>query len=62
MFKVKNGSIPDTFQKKFHLISLDYFTKNSMYSSKEPRFSLKITLFAVSSRGPHLWNKSTLEV
>ena len=57
MFKVKNGSIPDTFQNKFHLISHDYFTKNSMYNFKEPRFSLKITKFAISSCGPRLWNK-----
>ena len=38
MFKVKNGSIPDGFQKKFQLISHDYFTKNSMYHFKESRF------------------------
>ena len=28
-----------------------------MCNFKEPRFSLKITKFAVSSRGPHLSNK-----
>ena len=35
----------------------DYFTKNSMCNFKEPRFSLKVTKFAISSRGPSLWNK-----
>ena len=28
-----------------------------MCNFKESRFSLKITKFAISSRGPHLWNK-----
>ena len=57
MFKAKNGLIPDAFQNKFNLISHDYFTKNSMCNFKEPRFSLKITKFAISSREPRLWNK-----
>ena len=56
MFKVKNGLIPDAFQNKFNMISHDYFT-NSMCNFKEPRFSLKVTKFAISSRGPRLWNK-----
>ena len=33
------------------------FLKNSMRNFKEPRFSLKITKFAISSRRPCLWNK-----
>ena len=57
MFKVKNGSIPDTFQNRFYLISHDYLTKNSIHNFKEPMFNLKITNFAMSSRGPRLWNK-----
>ena len=57
MFKVKNSLIPDAFQSKFNMISHDYFTKNSMCNFKEPQFSLKITKFAISSRGPRLWNK-----
>ena len=48
MFKVKNGLIPDAFQNKFNMISHDYFTKNNMRNFKEPRFSLKITKFAIS--------------
>ena len=51
MFKVKNDLIPDAFQNKFNMISHDYFTKNSMCNFKEPRFSLKVTKFAMSSRG-----------
>ena len=57
MFKVKNGLIPDAFQNKFNMISHDYFTKNRMRKFKEPRFSLKVTKFAISSRGPRPWNK-----
>ena len=57
MFKTKNGSVTDAIKKKFHLILHYYFTKNSMCKFKEPRFSLKITKFAISSRGPCLWNK-----
>ena len=41
--KLKDDSIPDASQNKFHLTSYDYFTKNSMYNFKETRFSLKIT-------------------
>ena len=57
MFKVKNSLMPDAFQNKFNMIAHDYFTKNSIYNFKEPRFSLKVTKFAISSRGPRLWNK-----
>ena len=57
MFKVKNDLLPDAFQNKFNMILHEYFTKNSMCNYKEPRFSLKVTKFAISSRGPHLWNK-----
>ena len=56
MFKVKNGLILDAFQNKFNMIS-HYFTKNNMCHFKEPRFNLKVTKFAISPRGPHLWNK-----
>ena len=58
MFKVKNGLIPDALQNKFNMISHDYFTINSMCNFKKPRFSLKLTKFAISSRGPRLWNKT----
>ena len=57
MFKVKNSSIPDAFQNRFHSISHYYFTKNSMYNFKKPSFSLKITKFAISSHESSLWNK-----
>ena len=41
MFTVKNGSIPDAFKNKIHLISHDHFTKKSMCSLNEHKFSLK---------------------
>ena len=58
MFKVKNGSIPDAFQDKFYLISFYYFTKNSLYNIQEPKFSSKITKFAISLRGSRLSKKN----
>ena len=57
MVKLKNGSIPDVFQNKFHLISHDCFTKDNVCNFKKPRFSLKITQFAKSSHGARRWNK-----
>ena len=54
IFQVKNGLISDLLQDKFNMISHDYFTKNSKYNFKEPRFTLKVTKFAISSRGPRL--------
>ena len=47
----------DALQNQFYLISHNYFTKKSIYNFREPRFSLKITMFAISSLGPRLWNK-----
>ena len=58
MFKVKKGLISDAFQKKFNMILHDYFTKKSMCNFNEPRFSLKVTKFAISSPGPRPWNKN----
>ena len=57
MFKVQNSLIPETFQNKFNMISHDYFTKISTCNFKETRFRLKVAKFAISSRGPRLWNK-----
>ena len=57
MFKLKNGSVTDAFQEKFRLTSHCYFTRNSTYNFKERRLSLKITKFAILSRGTFLWNK-----
>ena len=48
---------PDAFQNKFYLISHDYFSKNSIYNIKKPKFNLKITIYVISSRGPRLWNR-----
>ena len=42
---------PDAFQNKFYLISHDYFAKNCIYNFREPKLGLKITIFAISSRG-----------
>ena len=53
MFKVKNRSITDAFQNKFHLM----ITLQSMYNFKEHRFNLKTAKFAISSCGPPLWNE-----
>ena len=47
----------DAFHNKFYLISHDCFSKNNIYNFKEPKFVIKITIFAISSRGSRFWNK-----
>ena len=41
-------------KKKYHMIILQRTVCNNF---KEPKFSLKITKFSISPRGPRLWNK-----
>ena len=57
MFRVKIGTIPVIFRPKFHEISHQYPTRFCQNSFKEKPFDLKQTKFAISSRGPRLWNK-----
>ena len=60
MFQVKTNTIPETLQKKFKVIEHNYSTRYSEYNFKEPNIFFRVTLkFAISSRGPRLWNKHT---
>ena len=60
MFQVKTNTIPETPQNKFKVIEHNYSTRYSEYNFKEPNIFFRVTLkFAISSRGPRLWNKHT---
>ena len=59
MFRVKTNSISETLQNKFNTIEQSYSTRYSEYSFKEPNNLLRVTKFAISSRGPRIWNKNT---
>ena len=59
MFQVKTNSIPETLQNKFKITEHNYSTRYSEYNFKEPNILLRVTKFAISSRGPRIWNKHT---
>ena len=59
MLRVKNNTIPETFRTKFQIVQHNYATRHSENNFEEPKITLKTTKFAISSRGPRLWNKHT---
>ena len=59
MFQVKTNTIPETLQNKFKVIEHNYSTRYSEQNFKEPNIFFRVTKFAISLRGPHLWNKHT---
>ena len=59
MLRVKNNTIPETFRTKFQIVQHNYATRHSENNFEEPKITLKTTKFAISSRGPLLWNKHT---
>ena len=59
MFRVKTNTIPTTLQNKFKVIEHNYSAIYSEYNFKEPNIFVRVTKFAISSRGPRLWNKYT---
>ena len=59
MFRVKTNSIPETLQNKFKIIEHNYSARYSEYNFKEPNILFRVTKFAISSRGPRIWNKHT---
>ena len=59
MCPVKTISIPETLQNKFKIIEHNYSTRYSGCNFKEPNILLRVTKFAISSRGPRIWNKHT---
>ena len=59
MFRVKNKTIPETFENKFEIVHHHYPTRHSENSFTEPKIHFMATKFAISSRGPRLWNSLT---
>ena len=59
MYKVKNNTTPKAITKLFHRIQNKYNTKSSTDNFSVPKTVSKTTNFAISNRGPTLWNKTT---
>ena len=59
MFTVHNQTIPKSFQTKFQYIEHKYETRQSKNGFVIPKRNRRITRFAISSRGPHIWNSLT---
>ena len=59
MFRVKNNTKPEAFENKFEIVHHHYPTKHSENNFTEPKIYFKATKFAISSRGPRLWNSLT---
>ena len=59
MFRVHNETIPKSFQTKFQYIEHKYETLQSKDNCIIPKRNTRITHFAISSRGPHIWNSLT---
>ena len=56
MFRVHNETIPKSFQTKFQYIEHKYETRQSKDNFIIPKRNTRITRFAISSRGPRIWN------
>ena len=59
MFIVKNNTIPEAFRTKFLMVQHNYATRQNENNFEKPKITFKVTNFAISSRGPHHWNKHT---
>ena len=62
MCRLKNyyhTTLPEAFRTKFQIVQHNYGTRHSKNNFEEPKTTFKITKFAISSRGLHLWNKGT---
>ena len=59
MFRVHNETIQKSFQTKFQYIEHKYETGQSKDYLITPRRNTRITRFAISSRGPRVWNSLT---
>ena len=62
MLRVKNNTIPEAFRTKFQIVQHNYVTSHSENNFEETKITFKVTKFAISSRGPHPWNKHTDKV
>ena len=59
MFKLKNEKTPQVFKTQFAKIQHRYPTRYSTNNYVIPRTTLRKTDFAITCRGPSLWNKNT---
>ena len=59
MFRVHNETIPKSFQTKLQYIEHKYETRQSKDNFILPKRNTRITRFAISSRGPRIWNSLT---
>ena len=57
MFQIKRDTAPETFRNNFRKISDRYPTGFSQSNFVEGNILSKQTKFAVSSRGPRIWNR-----
>ena len=48
--------MPKVFENQFEIVHHHYPIRHSKNTFTDPTISLKATKFAISSRGPHLWN------
>ena len=55
----QNNTIREAFRTKFQIVQHNYETRHSENNFDEPKITFKATKFAISSRGPRLWNKNT---
>ena len=56
MHKIKNKNAPRVFQDLFSVPCHAYPTNFSLSNFLVPRTALKSSRFAISTRGPYLWN------
>ena len=59
MFRVHNETIRESFQTKFQYIEHKYGTRQTKDNFITPKRNTRITRFALSSRGPCIWNSFT---
>ena len=59
IFRIKNNTIPEAFESKFEVVHNYYPTRHSENNFIEPKIYFKATKFAISSRGPRLWDSLT---
>ena len=56
MHKVKNNNITHVFKQSFSEVSNKYNTKSSSINFYKPLCKTKCAQYAISYRGPYLWN------
>ena len=57
MHKVKNNSVPRVFNQTFSINNNKYNTRSTTTKFSKPFVKSKTSQYAISFRGPQLWNK-----